>query len=208
MSVEKDQYRKCAGWGIKIYRLNKPFLHKHFRFSQSSTLWYYIVCLNQNSDIFIHLFINVAPRSKIYQIVAVKQASLNSKTVIKQLNVCPKSVYNIKKLFKNSGTTANKPIPGRKRLRRSKGKVDLSENACWEIRENAWRLQKRFVSRTDQRGGYSNATSNFYAVETEASRFGQKFAQMPGSFSNTISNKYGKISYVCPTTMTASYIMI
>lgn len=58
------------------------------------------------------------------QIVALKADGVSNKDVIKQLNVCRKTVFNTWKRYTQSATTTSKPIPGRKRTIRAKRIVE------------------------------------------------------------------------------------
>ena len=79
---------------------------------------------------------------------------LSNKRVSKQLNVCIKTINKVIKRFEETGSTATKPIPGRKRGVRTKRLVDtirkkLSRNPRRSIRQLAKDLQvsRRTVGR-------------------------------------------------------------
>ena len=62
----------------------------------------------------------LASVDKPNQIFALKTAGICNRDVTKQLNVCPKTVFNVKKQYTGTATTSSKPIPGRKRSIRTK----------------------------------------------------------------------------------------
>lgn len=61
------------------------------------------------------LLTDMASKVKCYQIVALKKSSVSYKNIMKQLNVCRKTVFNIWKRYKAFAITFNKSILGRKR---------------------------------------------------------------------------------------------
>ena len=59
-------------------------------------------------------------KAKRDQVVALKAAGVSTKNIIKQLNVCRKTVFNTWKRFTKSVTAAtSQPIPGRKQTIRT-----------------------------------------------------------------------------------------
>ena len=59
------------------------------------------------------------------QIVALKRAGVPNRKVMKQLNICRKTIYNDMKRYHETGNTVNKIIPGRNRSVRTKRLVEL-----------------------------------------------------------------------------------
>uniref|UniRef100_A0A3P8VM51 Uncharacterized protein n=1 Tax=Cynoglossus semilaevis TaxID=244447 RepID=A0A3P8VM51_CYNSE len=76
------------------------------------------------------------------QIVALKEAGLTTKQIMKKVNICHKTVYNVMERYKETGKTTSKPIPGRKRSVRTKRVVEMvrnrvQRNLCRSVRTTA-----------------------------------------------------------------------
>ena len=76
------------------------------------------------------------------QIVALKQAGMSDKEVMKHLNVCRKAVFNTMKCLGETGNISSLPIPGRKRSARTARSVEivkkgLQRNPRRSVQKNA-----------------------------------------------------------------------
>lgn len=67
----------------------------------------------------------MASKGKRDQIVALKEAGLTTMQIMKKVNVCHKTVYNVMKRYKETGKTTSKPIPGQKRSVQTKRVVGM-----------------------------------------------------------------------------------
>ena len=82
------------------------------------------------------------------QIVALKTAGWTNKRISKQLNVSIKTVCNVMKRLKETGSTATKPILGRKRSVRTKRLVDTIRKKVSRNPRRSMRQMAKAVSYT------------------------------------------------------------
>ena len=93
----------------------------------------------------------MANKEKRSQIVALKTAGARTNAIVKQLNVCRKTVYNVWKQFQDTGTFSSKPIPGRKRSIRTK-------NVISAVKKKMIRNPQRSVRKIAKEAGISRSS--------------------------------------------------
>ena len=87
-------------------------------------------------------FSSMSPKCVRDQIVALKTAGFSNQEVMKKLNVCRKTVFNVMKRFNETGSTSSKPIPGRKRSVRTKRITEIVKK---RMKRNPRRSMKKIA---------------------------------------------------------------